>query len=83
MNIVVGVAAAVAAGSGVGVGLADPRTRHRKKASKSTEKTRTQACPNSDFSLEHRAIGESKLHTATIPSPALSFVRTLVKEIKL
>lgn len=38
MNIVVGVAAAVAAGSGVGVGLADPRTRHRKKASKSTEK---------------------------------------------
>lgn len=39
MNIVVGVAAAVAAGSGVGVGLADPRTRHRKKASKSTEKT--------------------------------------------
>lgn len=33
--------------------------------------TCTQACPNSSFSLENRAIGESKLHTATIPSPHL------------
>ncbi|KAK1547959.1 hypothetical protein Q3G72_021875 [Acer saccharum] len=57
----------LAAGSGVGVGLADPRTRHRRKASKST--TRTQACPYSDLELE--AIGESQLHIR--PSPASSF----------
>lgn len=64
MNIVIGVAAAVAAGSGVDVSLADPRTRHRKKASKSTEKPLVhRPALILFFSLENKAIGESKHHT--------------------